>query len=122
MPPELERNVLKLLCSYLLYDRRSETELQLAFQVLIDERHREFHNAEVKWVDCKNDKCQAAVAILKNARKPEIMVTEVAAQLMNEFAIRFQPTPGCLHASLEKKPDNLPVFGKPPEQRIIIPA
>src|ERR1039458_1128003 len=40
MPPGVEHNMLKLLCMYLLYERKEETELSQAYQALVAERDR----------------------------------------------------------------------------------
>jgi hypothetical protein len=133
LPPNVELNILKLLTTYLLYERGEETELRTAFQALVFERHNQFHTnhkatvtdaAEkmVDWVDCANEVCRAAKNIMDNARKQEVELVPLSIELMRQYGVAYRPTPngGCT-AKLMRK-DEVRTFRPPEMGKIIIPG
>lgn len=91
LPPDKELNLLRLLCTYLLYERAQETEVRVALEALVIERHSEFHNGELTYQDCGNEICSSACAILEKAQSTELQVNTFAISLMESYAINFQP-------------------------------
>ena len=118
LPPEVEHNILLVLVSYLLYEKKEQTVLAEAFVKLVEERHAEFHDKEVEWKECRNQVCVDAGLLLKARNAPEIMVTPLAAQLMHEYGVRYMPSPGGLYAKLEKKPEGLPDYTANAKQQV----
>ena len=133
MPPGVEHNMLKLLCMYLLYERKEETELSQAYQALVAERHANFHVTASQrehsisaspWTECGNAACRQAMNILDRQRRPDIMMSELAAQLMaTQYAVKLTPMPHEMRAMLEKRPDkSVPTFlaGERPNSQLVI--
>jgi hypothetical protein len=94
LPTNKENYCLRLLCTYLLYERARETEMRTMVEGLITERHRHFHsNGDEKsdWRDCVNQVCVSARLLLDQAREPEVELNEFAVQMMQAYTINFQP-------------------------------
>ncbi len=112
-----ETNVLKLLCTHLLYDRSQETELRIAFIGLISERHIKFHNAEVTYDECRNTVCINAKLLINAARAPEVLLNAFAIELTKTFSIQYTPRgEQMLHARLVRKEEQ-----PKEESRLVIP-
>lgn len=91
LPLEKENYCLRLLCCYLLYERKQQTELGTMVEGLIVERHRQFHDTASEWRSCRNQICVSARMILDQARQPEVELNEFSVQLMQAYTINFQP-------------------------------
>lgn len=93
LPVDKENYCLRLLCTYLLYERRHETAMSTMVEGLIVERHRQFHDErpESNWRDCRNQVCVNARMLLDQAKEPEVELNEFAVQLMGGYTINFQP-------------------------------
>lgn len=98
LPVDKENNCLRLLCTYLLYERRHETAMSTMVEGLIVERHHQFHDTTdmvdrsgTNWRDCRNQVCVNARMLLDQAKEPEVELNEFAVQLMGGYTINFQP-------------------------------
>jgi len=126
LAPDAELRLLKLLSTYLLYERGEETELRCAFVALIAERHANFHEngveniAEDAWARCGNEICCNAAKILDNARKQEILITPFAVELMAQFGICYTPANGIIHARLIKDECGAEIIKPPSAGKIVL--
>ncbi len=125
LPLQVEVNFLNLLCTYMLYDRAQETELRMAFEGLITERHSKYHDQNTEWRECRNQVCVNARLILSQAKAPEVMLNSFAIDLMKKYAVNFLPqgsttNPTGIYAKLVDKPDE-PLVRAPEEKRIVVP-
>ena len=104
MLQNVERNTYLTLAIYLLRERAVETELRVAFAQLIEERHNHFHNKEVKWTECRNQKCAVAGLMLQAMRDPQVIIDRAAADdAKANWAVSLTRTPGGLLARLEQR-------------------
>jgi len=88
-----EKDVLHMLTAYLLYERREETELRIAFAALVAERHHHFHdklNEDTVFTECKNEVCINALKMLQNARKPRIEINQLSIDLVKNYNLTVQ--------------------------------
>lgn len=99
VPGPILLRLFTLLTSYLLYERREETPLQLAFIQLVRERHAHFHadkpsaahpSDDDGWLTCRNQACVQSRLLLEEGRKPEVTVNPLGAQLMGEYEVTIQ--------------------------------
>lgn len=96
VPGPILLRLFTLLTSYLLYERREETPLQLAFIQLVRERHAYFHADKSRepdddgWLACRNQACVQSRLLLGEGRKPEVTVNPLGAQLMGEYEVTIQ--------------------------------
>lgn len=95
LPVDKENYCLRLLCTYLLYERHHETAMSTMLVGLTADRHRRHHIDESKpdpgWRDCRNQVCVNARMLLDQAKEPEVELNEFAVQLMGGYTINFQP-------------------------------
>src|SRR5690348_11588628 len=92
---EEQNIILKTLCQYLLYERKQETQLSLAFHALVQERHNQYHTLtsdrkdgdESSFFECKNDICVGAVNLLKDSRAMAIEVNEFTVTLIDDYIL-----------------------------------
>ncbi len=131
-PVEVQLRTLAIIASYLLYDRREDTELSLAFATLVQERHNHFHGDVWRdnkgnpssFTECRNEKCQAANRILSARRDMHIPITTFAAQLMDQqYTLEITPATGTLLVRLKKNDepsDRLAHPSPPPAGKIIL--
>jgi hypothetical protein len=118
-PIHVELNVLKLVCTYLLYERGEETQLQTAFRALVQQRHEHFHldpndpNPASTFDQCTNPICVNSVAILAECRSQSVTLNEFMIRLMGEFGIIYTPGGGQITVRLVKR-------GEQP--RIVLPG
>lgn len=99
-----------LLCTYLLYERREETTLQMAFVTLVRERHNHFHEKgrdrnsddipQDAWLTCQNMVCANARTILEDGRKPEASIGAMQVEMLQDYQISLTPHKDGLHAAL----------------------
>lgn len=83
-----EKDALHMLTAYLLYERREETQLRIAFAALIAERHHHFHDLEgndTPFTECGNEICIKGLAMLQSARKPRIEINQLSIDLVKEY-------------------------------------
>lgn len=124
LPIEVEANILRLLTTYLLYERGEQTQLRLAFMSLVEERHNYFHvddsteeDKRVKWLDCKNRVCINSRLILESERKQEVFLNPLAIQLMEQYGVMYSPAQGAIQAKLVAKSAIVQ-----PENKILTPS
>jgi hypothetical protein len=109
MPTEkdIEQELIKQACMYLLYDKENETTLRTAFVALAQERHSHFHMKKVDedsfFEGCKNDICQAAVKILQESRETAVEITPLSTEMLQGYAMRLERTASVCRIYLVKK-------------------
>lgn len=113
MPTEQEvlNAIHHLAVMYLLYERKNETQLRIAFTALVQERHNQFHtngsNKEgdgTSFENCTNEICRNSAAILKIEQKAEIELNDFSVQMMNEnYVLRTMKSPGKCTIQLHEK-------------------
>jgi len=109
-----------LLCSYLLYEKREETPLQMAFITLVRERHNEWHEkgkdkrdiAVDAWHECSNSVCVTARTLIEEGRKPEAIINAFTQEMLQGYTVDLTPGAGTLHARL-REPSDAPPIHKP---------
>ena len=107
---EQQNKIMKLLLSYLLMERKQETQLSMAYAVLVQERHNQFHTLgnhkegdESNFADCKNDLCILAFNILRDSRSMAIEINDISIQLVTDFKLTIQHVGGTCRAWLDEK-------------------
>ena len=88
-----EKDVLHMLTAYLLYERREETELRIAFAALVAERHHHFHDKEVEdtpFTECGNEVCIKGLQILQMARKSRVEINQLSIDLVKQYNLIIQ--------------------------------
>ena len=96
LPVQQENYCLRLLCTYLLYERAHETEMRTMVEGMIAERHRNFHDERATgsdWRACRNQVCTSARLLLDQVKQPEVELNSFAVQLMQAYTINFRPQP-----------------------------
>jgi len=108
---EQQNKIMKILLSYLLFERKQETQLSMAFAVLVQERHNRFHTLgdhkdgdESNFADCKNDLCASAFAMLKDSRSMAIEINDLSIQLVADYKLTVQHQGSSCRAWLDPKP------------------
>jgi hypothetical protein len=112
MTPEEEQKytTLQVLCTYLLYERKQETQLSGSFAMLAQERHNQFHtegdhmNGDgSSFGDCDNQVCRDAMKILKDSRSAGIEVNAFTLQLVEGFSLKVAIAGQTCRVWLEQK-------------------
>jgi len=107
LPMPIENNVLRILVTYLLFERGEETQLKIAFAALVQERHNKEHmgekDAPAEFQDCQNEVCRGACAILENQRDQSVELTAFMIELMQKFGVSYTPGNGKIVARLMKR-------------------
>lgn len=118
-PSEDEMVKLKLIAitKYLLYERQQETQLQIAFRMLVQERHNQFHTEGnrkdgdgTEFVDCNNEICKNARAILDDAKSMSVDINPLTLELTQPYNLKFVQAGTNLKAWLEE------------DKRIVVPG
>jgi len=100
---EKQNSILKLLCSYLLFERKQESQLSLAFSMLAQERHNQFHTLgdhkmgdatsmkddQSSFADCDNEICTAAMDVLRSSRSMAIEINDITIEMMAGYEFRL---------------------------------
>lgn len=119
-PNDTEKNqILQVLTTYLLYERREETQLRIAFAALVQERHNHFHAKQdladddtmSPFTECGNEICMSALKILQDARKPRIELNDLSIEVVRNYNLKVQKAGRTCAAYLEeidviKKPED----------------
>lgn len=109
-PSEDELIKLKLIAisKYLLYERQQETQLQIAFRMLVQERHQQFHTKGnrkdgdgTEFIDCDNEICKNAKAILDECKSMSVDINPLTLELTQSYNLRFVQAGTNLKAWLE---------------------
>ena len=107
---EQQNKIMKILISYLLMERKQETQLSMAFAVLVQERHNQFHTLgdrkegdESNFADCKNDLCASAFGILKDSRSMAVEINDLSIQLVADYQLTVQHAGNSCRAWLDEK-------------------
>lgn len=102
--------VLKVLTTYLLFERKQETELSSSFALLAQERHNNFHtegdrkNGDgTSFGDCSNEMCQMAMMVLKETRQSAIEINDLSINMIDSFLLRIMKSGRTCRAWLEQK-------------------
>lgn len=88
-----EKDAFHMITAFLLYERREETELRIAFAALIAERHHHFHDLDEKetpFTECGNEVCINGLRMLQSARKPRIEINQLSIDLVKQYNLIIQ--------------------------------
>jgi hypothetical protein len=107
---EQQNKILKVICGYLLYERKQETQLRIAFSILAQERHNQFHTNGMNhkigdgtdFSECSNDLCTAAYNILKEGRSMAVEINDLTIQMVAGFKFTIRKEGQCVRAWLEE--------------------
>lgn len=109
---ELERQnkILKILLQYCLFERKQETQLAMAFSILVQERHNQFHTVGnrkdgdgTEFIDCPNELCAAARAVLNEGRAMAVEINDLSIQMIADFNLTIQKQGNTCRAYLTPK-------------------
>ena len=107
---EKKYDLAKIFVSYLLFERKQETQLSMAFALLAQERHNNLHTLgdhktgdESDFGDCDNDKCKMAFAVLKDSRNMSIEVNDFTIQMVAQYNLTIHGSKGSARAWLSPK-------------------
>jgi hypothetical protein len=103
MPAELDEmelkkqiSILKVLLSYALFERKQESELSMAFSILVQERHNQFHTLgghkegdESSFGECDNEICKASMNVLKNSRSMSIEINDFTIEMIAGYEFKL---------------------------------
>lgn len=94
---EQQLGILRVLVQYLLFERKQETQLRLAFSALVQERHNQFHTIGERregdgtsFTECKNELCSAAKAILAEGRAMAVEINDLSIKLISDYTLKVQ--------------------------------
>jgi hypothetical protein len=97
---EKQNSLLKLLCSYLLFERKQESQLSIAFSILCQERHNQFHtiqgdrkmgdvsslkDEQSDFSECNNEICMAATEVLRSTRSMAIEINNITTEMVSDY-------------------------------------
>jgi len=114
MPTEQEAlaEIFKLSTMYLLLERQQPTQLAIAFEALVQERHDEFHSGEdvspTSFRDCRNEICVNSRRILEEVNLPALELTEFGAQILTDYEVSVARKPRSFAVVVKKKGEILP--------------
>lgn len=83
---------LQALVTYLLYEKREETQVRNAFAALVQERHANFHDKKdegTSFEKCGNDLCKKALDLLADAQSPTIEMNAFGLQMIQPFNLKY---------------------------------
>lgn len=95
--------IYNVIAQYLLYERREETEIRVAFAALVQERHSHFHDEDTEFTECSNELCITALKLLQSAREPKIEINDFSIQLIAPYSMKIQKSDKTCIAQLEEK-------------------
>lgn len=105
-----QNSILKVLCAYLLLERKQETQLSMAFSILVQERHNQFHTLgnhkegdDSSFADCSNEMCTAAFNVLKDSRSMAIEVNDLTIQMIADYDFTITGSKSTCRAWLASK-------------------
>lgn len=107
------------LLSFLLYEKKQETQLSGAFGALVQERHNQFHTDSddkvngdgTTFYECGSDVCIQAKRILDDARTMSVELNEFGIEMISSFNLRIVKGQRSCRAWLEKKEASLIIPG-----------
>lgn len=106
-----QNKILKILLQYLLFERKQETQLSLAFSILVQERHNQFHTIGdrkegdgTNFIDCPNELCTSARAILDEGRAMAVEINDLTIQLIANYTLTVQKQGNTCRAYLKENP------------------
>lgn len=89
-------SILKCLLSYALFEKKQESELSMAFSILVQERHNQFHTLgnhkegdESSFGDCDNEICKASMNVLKSSRSMSIEINDLTMEMISGYDFKF---------------------------------
>lgn len=106
---EKQYGLTKILLTYLLMEKKQETQLSMAFAILAQERHTQFHtvdqdkNHESNFGDCKNEKCVMAMNVIRDSRSMSVEVNELTVDIANSYKLTVSCVNRILRAWLTPK-------------------
>lgn len=107
---EEQIKTLSIICQYLLFERKQETQLQMAFAILAQERHNRLHTKnhhksdEDLFSDCSNDVCKMSYKTLMDGRQPAVEINEFTLKMIDGYTLKVQKTGSSCRVWLEGKP------------------
>lgn len=108
---EMEQRMIQAAAMYLLYEKKNETQLRIAFHALVQERHNAFHTDGghkegdgTSYENCSNEICRNAAAIIMSERKPEVEINKITTDMLDQgFTLMFNKLPDRFIVSLKEK-------------------
>lgn len=109
---EQQNRIMKILIQYLLFERKQETQLSMAFAILVQERHNQFHTIGDKkegdgtsFTECSNELCVSSRAILNEGRSMAVEINDFTIQMIANYTLTVQKQGNSLIAYLKEKPE-----------------
>lgn len=99
---QLEGLMIKAACKYLLYQKRQQpTQLRVAFEALVQERHNVLHTDGghkegngTTYFECQNEICRNASAILDEEAEMRVELNKITTDMLDEeFALMVEKLP-----------------------------
>jgi hypothetical protein len=122
MQVEKQNSLLKLLCSYLLFERKQESQLSITFAMLCQERHNQFHTVQSDhkmgdassmqdeqsdFSECSNEICVAAVEVLRSTRSMSIEINDITTEMISSYEFHIAGSKTSCRAWMVPKETNL---------------
>jgi 7-cyano-7-deazaguanine synthase in queuosine biosynthesis len=107
---EMTQKMIQATAMYLLYERKNETQLRIAFHALVQERHNAFHTDGghkkgdgSSYEDCDNEICKNAAAIIRLERKPEVEINKLTTDMLDQgYILKMKKLPDRFIAYLDE--------------------
>lgn len=113
---EKQYGLLKIMCSYLLLERKQDTPLRISFALLVQERHNEFHTEggsakgdmddkgnQTDFSECSNEICKGAFEILKESRAMAMEINDLTIQMVANYELNIKYEGKSARAWLKEK-------------------
>lgn len=108
---ERQINMLAVFCKYLLFEKQQESQISMAYSIMAQERHNQFHtkggNKEGDgslFSDCDNEICKMAFRVIQDRNSTSAEINEFTASMTNDYALKIEGFEGnVMRAWLEPK-------------------
>lgn len=104
-------NMLAVFCKYLLFEKQQESQISMAYSIMAQERHNQFHTQGGSkegdgslFSDCDNEICKMAYQVIKDRNSTTAEINELTAALTENYALKIEGFEGnVMRAWLEEK-------------------
>jgi hypothetical protein len=104
-------NMLAIFCKYLLFEKQQESQISMAFSIMVQERHNNLHTLGnhkegdgTLFSDCDNEICKMAYHVIKDRNSTTSEMNELTAALTDDYALKIEGITGnVMRAWLEPK-------------------
>lgn len=79
------------LITYVLYEKTQPSPVYRALLSLVIERHKNFHDENVDWLECGNQKCKDMQNLLTNELMPVVELNPFVREMMKAYSFFVEP-------------------------------